>query len=123
VFSELFTDSTWKDQGPSGGPGRMLRKGKWKCIYYHGEEPELYDLDADPGERIDRSRHPECKSILDGMLAAILSNWDPAEFQADIDRITRKRAVVHAAPVDARSLRGEYWKGPKGYGWVDPVKA
>ncbi len=123
VFSELFIDSTiGKDQqGPSGGPGRMLRKGNWKCMYYYGEEPELYDLDVDPGERVDRSRDPECKPILDGMLNDILSNWDPEELQADMDRIIRKRTFVRAAPADARSLQGEYWKGSKGYGWVDPV--
>ena len=122
VFSELFTDSTvWRDQGPSGGPGRMLRKGNWKCMYYHREAPELYDLDVDPGEIFDRSRDPECKPILDEMLTEILSNWDAEELQADMDRRTRKRAFVRAAPADKQSLQGEYWKGPEGFGWVDPV--
>eukprot|EP01052_Picozoa_sp_SAG31_P029849 SAG31_NODE_3006_length_4794_cov_3.365495_7_plen_30_part_00 len=29
----------------------MLRKGRWKLIYYHEEEqPQLFDLEADPDE-------------------------------------------------------------------------
>ena len=122
VFSELFTDiGVWKTRGPSGGPGRMLRKGSWKCMYYHGEEPELYNLAEDPGETSDRSRDPECKPILDRMLAEILSDWDPAELQADMDRSIAKRAFVRAAPADRSILQKEHWKGPVGYGWVDPV--
>ncbi len=122
VFSELFTHRTiWKDRGPSGGPGRMLRKGNWKCMYYHGEGPELYDLDEDPKEMIDRSRDPECQSLLEEMLAEILLDWDPEALQADMDRAIEKRALVRAAPIDNRSLKGEHWRGPVDYGWVDPV--
>ena len=122
VFSELFTDpGVWKDCGPSGGPGRMLRKGRWKCSYYHGEGCELYDLDADPQEMEDRSRDPECRAQLDSMLAEILADWDPEKLQADMARSLAQRALVRAAPPDTRFLEGEYWKGPVDYGQVDPV--
>ena len=99
----------------------MLRSGDWKCMYYHGEEPELYNLSEDPGETSDRSRDPECKPILKRMLAEILSGWDPAELQADMDRSIRNRTFVRAAPADRSVLQKEHWKGPEGYGWVNPV--
>ncbi len=99
----------------------MLRKGNWKCMYYHGEEPELYDLDSDPEEDVDRSRDPECKPILDGMLTDILSDWDPDELQADMVRINKQRAGLRGATADAGGLPEEYWYGPTDYGWVNPV--
>ncbi len=30
---------------------RMLRSGRWKLIYYHGYEPQLFDLEEDPAEQ------------------------------------------------------------------------
>ncbi len=122
VFSELFIDSkVWRNEGPSGGPGRMLRKGNWKCIYYHREGTELYDLALDPQEMNDRSGDPDCRAVLGSMISEILAKWDPEKLQADMDRITKQRALVHAAPQDAGRLEGEYWSGPVNYGWVDPV--
>jgi choline-sulfatase len=122
VFSELFTDRIrWKEHGPSGGPGRMLRKGKWKCNFYYGEEPELFNLDQDPEELVDCSQDPVCISILEEMLAEILEDWDPEFLQADMDQLTEKRSLLGDAHNDPPLLDGEYWLGPKDYGWVDPV--
>jgi arylsulfatase A-like enzyme len=40
----------WGNQG--GTPGAAVRKGNWKFIeWYWGKEPELFDLEADPGEQ------------------------------------------------------------------------
>ena len=99
----------------------MLRKGKWECLYYHGEEPELYDLEADPEEMNNRSRHPECRSLLDEMLTEILADWDPEDLQADMDRTLERQALVNGAPGDIGVLQNEYWEGPLDYGWVDPT--
>ena len=99
----------------------MLRKGNWKCIYYHGEKPELYNLEADPKEIVDHSHDPECGPVLDKMLAEILWDWDPEELQADMDRIVERRSLVYGLPADTGSLQGEYWKGPADYGWVEPT--
>jgi len=122
VFSELFTDTAnWKDNGPSAGPARMLRKGPWKCMYYYGEEPELYNLDADPEEMNSRSRDPQCKAVLEKMLAEILLDWDPQTLQADMNMRTKERFLISAAPADNQNLDREYWTGPTDYGWVDPV--
>ena len=117
VFSEIFVDSkSWQKWGPSGGPARMLRKGSWKCIYYHNEEPELFNLDEDPQEMNNLAQDPKCKTILAKMLSDILSNWNPDELQEDMNVNAQKSARICKNVSD-----NEYWKGPEGYGHVNQI--
>ena len=121
VFSEMFVNNrVWTDQGPSGGPARMLRKGKWKCMYYHGERPELYDLGDDPDETNDLSGAPEHGGTLEGMLREMLADWDPNTHIARMEESINQREIVVAAPRDPTLMRGEHWRGPEGYGSVEP---
>ena len=52
-------------------PGAVLRKGKWKLHYYYEDDVcELYDIESDIGERINRAtENPDIvarlKSIMD----------------------------------------------------------
>lgn len=49
----------------------MLRQGNWKLIRHMGFEPELYDLEGDPGESVDlASSEPERVQALTGVLDA-----------------------------------------------------
>jgi len=121
VFSEMFVNNrVWADQGPSGGPARMLRKGKWKCMYYHGESPELYDLEDDPDEMNDLSQASEHGDTLDCLLREMLADWDPNTHIARMEESISQHEVVRAAPRDPTLLRGEHWRGPEGYGYVKP---
>lgn len=36
----------------------MFRKGRFKLVEYAGERPQLFDLEADPGERHDLATDP-----------------------------------------------------------------
>ena len=61
AFSEYCDDLF----GPPGGCyQRMVRRGDWKLIYYHGEPSQLFNLAEDPDETHDRAgrsrvpRHP-----------------------------------------------------------------
>ena len=47
AFSEYCSDEFC----PEGGCyQRMVRRGDWKLIYYHGQPPQLFNLRDDPAE-------------------------------------------------------------------------
>jgi choline-sulfatase len=123
VFSELIGDSVGArlPKGPSGGPSRMMRKGGWKCNYYHGEPPELFHLAEDPEEMVDLASDPACRTTLEAMLAEILSDWDPEDVAVRAEEQRKIMDYVRSAPGDPDVLMGERWRGPQNYGYVRPV--
>ena len=121
VVSELWPDPDWHDQGPCGGPARMLRRGDWKCNYYHHEPPELFNLADDPDEMTDCSQDPGCRHILDTMVSDLLDDWDPRTVEREARRRREQSHYARQAPSDPSVLAGEYWLGPDNYGCVEPV--
>ena len=86
-------DASWKNEAfaehIAHGTDRaraMIRMGKWKLCYGHGDPPELelYDLHADPGEFDNLADHPEVRDIRERLLARIRKEW------TDPDRLTRE---------------------------------
>lgn len=59
VFSE------WIQWGDLVSPIRMVRSRHWKYIHYIGIGEELYNLEEDPGELINRAADPACESLLE----------------------------------------------------------
>jgi choline-sulfatase len=55
----------------------LLRRGRYKLIYYVDMAPELYDLDADPEELNDLSASPDHAELLRDMEAALRRIADP----------------------------------------------
>ena len=68
---------------------RMIRQGDWKLIYYHGMEPQLFNLADDPGELVDRAQDAGCQSLRQELTARLLAEWDP---QAIATTMAAKRA-------------------------------
>lgn len=77
TYSEYCTDgmAAWAQGTPI--QQRMVRVGKWKLNYYHGHQPQMFDLDADPGEMNDLGTDPAKKDIREHLLGKIMTNWDP----------------------------------------------
>jgi choline-sulfatase len=77
TFAEHCTDGVPAWTGGRSVQQRMVRSGRWKLIYYHGEPLQLFDLNADPHERNDLAASTEHREIRDRLLARVLDGWDP----------------------------------------------
>ena len=72
AFSEYHASKS-----PSGS--FMIRKGRYKYIYYVGFAPELFDLESDPEEIHDLSDDPLYVDILRDYEAILRTMIDPEE--------------------------------------------
>ncbi len=106
AFSEYCSD----EYAPLGGCyQRMVRLDEWKLIYYHGQEPQLFNLGEDPDELVDRARDPACASVREALTHRVLEGWDP-------DQIREEMAAMRA---DNRILRewARQTQPPDRYRW------
>lgn len=86
AYSEYCTDQFGP---PEGAYQRMVRRNEWKLVYYHGQPLQLFNLEEDPNEVVDRADDPSVASLRDELLADLLADWDP---EAIIQRMTELRA-------------------------------
>jgi choline-sulfatase len=93
---------------------RMLRRGKWKLIWFDGEPPVLFDLHADPDELTNLAPDPAFRGVLDGMTADLMAGWDPPEIAAAQARKAARTAVIRDWVKAVRP--------PEPHRWVDPDK-
>ena len=70
---------------------RMIRRDEWKLNYYHGQEPQLFNLAEDPDELLDRAQDASCREIRDQLTAEVLDGWDP---EAVAEKMEQKRANI-----------------------------
>ena len=80
------------------GPSAMLRRGPWKLIRYHNHpDGELYHLDQDPDETVNRWHDPTCHAIRDDMANALGRHWDPDQILAEAALARDQLALIRAA--------------------------
>lgn len=89
----------------------MIRHGRWKYIHHVGYRPELYDLEADPGETADLAARAESASVLAACKAALLRVCDPEAVSAEAFADQRRRIAAHGGR-DAIVARGDYGYTP-----------
>ncbi len=66
----------------SKGGSYMIRKGKFKYIYYVGYDPQLFDLDADPLETNDLSASDEHQTVRANLESELRKILDPKSVDA-----------------------------------------
>lgn len=114
------TDPEWKDEAISEyvahgilGPTAMLRRGKYKFNYIHGEAPELYDLEADPGEFTNIAGAEGHRTLVEEMQADLLARWDAASLDQEVRRSQTERMLIRRAttelPQNADSAGALVW--------------
>ena len=89
TFAEYCTDGMARWTG-AVVQQRMIREGSWKLVYYHGERPQLFDLEADPDETVDLALCERHAAVRDGLLARVLDGWDP-----DMIALAQKRKLAN----------------------------
>lgn len=91
-------------------PMAMLRSGRFKLNHYLDERPELYDLEADPGEFTDLATSPEHAHVLDTLRERLLARWNPIVLEQQVRRSQQERLLIQAATLGAReSETREHW--------------
>jgi choline-sulfatase len=63
---------------------RMVRRGDWKLIHYHGDRPQLFNLREDPGELSDRAQDPSLSGVVAELTASVLDGWDPERIRHEV---------------------------------------
>ena len=119
TFSEYCTDGMAPWTGTTPVQQRMIRSGKWKLNYYHGHEPQLFDLEADPQEINDLADDPTYRDICESLVARIMADWNPAAIIADM---TAKRESKELLKSWSRSVlpRDQYrWQLREEDNWLD----
>jgi choline-sulfatase len=71
-------------------PQRMIRSGPWKYVHHHGAAAQLFRLDEDPDELVDRIADPACAAIAGDLGRRALAGWDP---EAIIARLRDREAT------------------------------
>lgn len=67
AFSEFYE---W------GTPERMVRTGRWKYVHSHDDRCQLYDLETDPGEHVNRVDDPAYAETVARLDALVLDGWE-----------------------------------------------
>jgi choline-sulfatase len=82
----------------------MVRRGRWKLVYFVGYPPQLFDLEDDPHESTDLAAQPSMKGVLKECEAALRALLDPEKVSARAfaDQAARLAANGGAAAVLAR---------------------
>jgi arylsulfatase A-like enzyme len=100
LLAESHPGENWEDVAfseycserycPEGGCyQRMIRQAEWKLVYYHGQEPQLFNLEEDPEELVDRAQDPTCSKTRQELTQRVLDGWNPERIAV---RMASKRA-------------------------------
>ncbi len=96
TFVEHCTDSVPAWTGGRATQQRMIRSGRWKLVYHHGDAPQLFDLDTDPHERDDLSAQPVHAARRERLLARVLDGWHPDAIAARIRARRQDKDIIDA---------------------------
>ncbi len=94
---------------------RMLRKGRWKLVWFDGHPPVLFDMENDPDETANLADDPAHRGVLDELRTDLLAGWDPEKI-AEVQALKAARTGVIRDWVKA--VRPD-----EPHRWIDPDKA
>jgi len=113
TFSEYCSDAVEPWAGTAPVQHRMIRTGRWKLNYYHGDRPQLFDLERDPRETCDLAEDPAYRPVREALVARVLAGWNP---EAIARRVLQRRRDKELLAAWCRTV-----KPPDTYRW--PLRA
>ena len=81
----------------SVAPLVALRRGRWKLVLCAADPPLLFDLEADPDERVNLAPDPAQAATLARLTAEAEGYWDLAAYDAEVRQSQARRHLVYAA--------------------------
>jgi choline-sulfatase len=98
AFSEIHSEGIHS-------PCFMVRKGRFKYVYVHRRDEQLFDLATDPGEWKDLAGDPDYSTVVRELKALILGQFDPDAIEAEVEAGLRRRQLVR----EAMNVTGTRW--------------
>lgn len=68
---------------PEGSYQRMVRRGRFKYVDYGDQDPQLFDMEADPEETRDLGNDPAHRDVSAQLREISRYDWDPALVRAE----------------------------------------
>jgi len=90
VFSEMHSEGVY-------ATCFMVRKGKYKYIYIHEHDEQLFDLEKDPEEWDNLAHRAEYASIREELKRFILNRFDPDHIEKQLRESLKKRQFLKKA--------------------------
>ena len=81
----------------SDAPLVGLRDGRWKYVRCALDPEQLFDLDADPNEQVNRAHDPAAAEALARLRAMADARWDLPRFDAEVRESQARRLTVYPA--------------------------
>ena len=75
----------------------MLRRGAHKLVHAPGDPDQLYDVQADPDERVNRAADPAMAGLLADLRNTAAQRWDLTRLHRDVLASQRRRRFVAGA--------------------------
>ena len=99
---------------PQVTTNRMVRRGRFKLIYYHGFPLQLFDLDVDSVELNNLAEEPAYAHIRDALINRALTDWDPEQIGRDVLLKERDSALLSKWTQLNRPAEVHRWVMPPG---------
>lgn len=80
----------------------MIRRGRFKYVCSTPDPDQLFDLVADPQERVNLAADPAHADIVQGFRAEVARRWDSDRLRQAVVASQRRRRLVHAALMTGR---------------------
>ncbi len=72
----------------------MVRSGGWKLNYYHGMQPELFQMQEDPGETNDLAGSARHRDVERRLTEQVLRDWNPDDIAARMQRRSEELSLI-----------------------------